>query len=61
MKTAFLQAIELMMSGNETLLGIIGVTMKMCLASSLIALLIGVPLGVILAMTTFPGKKLWWC
>jgi len=57
MKTAFLQAIELMMSGNETLLGIIGVTMKMCLASSLIALLIGVPLGVILAMTTFPGKK----
>ena len=46
-----------MMSGNATLLGIISVTMKMCIASSLIALCIGVPLGVLLAMTSFPGKK----
>lgn len=57
MKTALAQAIKLIISRNEQLLQIIGVTLRMSISSSLVALLIGVPLGVLLAMTSFRGKR----
>lgn len=48
MKTAFVQALELLLSGNRQLGGIIAVTLQMALSSSLIALALGAPLGVLL-------------
>ena len=49
MKTALLQAIELILSGNRQLMNIINVTLRMSIASSIASLLIGVPLGVLLS------------
>lgn len=57
MKTAWIQAVALILEGNGQLLDIIGVTLRMSIASSLAALLLGVPLGVFLAFTRLPGKK----
>ena len=57
MKTAFLQAIELVLSGDNQLLDILEVTMRMSIASSLLALLIGVPIGVLLSAARFPGRQ----
>lgn len=58
MKTALTQAIQLILSGNEQLAGIINVTLQMSLASSLMALLFGVTFGAFLAMASFRGKKI---
>ena len=58
MSSAFREAIHLILSGNSTLLNIIGVTLRMSLTSSLLALLIGVPLGALLGCSKFPGKKI---
>lgn len=57
MKTAWFQAVALILEGNGQLLDILGVTLRMSIASSLAALLLGVPLGVFLAFTRLPGKK----
>ena len=57
MKTALTQAIQLILSGNEQLAGIINVTLQMSLASSLMALRKGVPFGAFLAMASFWRKK----
>ncbi len=57
MKTALIQALALVLAGDAQLKDIIDVTLRMSLSSSLVALLIGVPLGVLLAMGTFHGKK----
>ncbi len=58
MKDAFIKAFDLIMYGNSELGNIIGTTLKMSIASSLIALLIGVPLGILLAYYDFKGKKI---
>lgn len=58
MSSAFREAIQLILNGNSTLFNIIGVTLRMSLASSLMALLIGVPLGALLGSSKFPGKKI---
>ena len=58
MSSAFREAIQLILSGNSTLFEIIGVTLRMSLTSSLLALLIGVPLGALLGCSKFPGKKI---
>ena len=58
MSSAFREAIHLILTGNSTLFNIIGVTLRMSLTSSLLALLIGVPLGALLGCSKFPGKKL---
>lgn len=50
------QAVQLVLSGNRQLTGIISVTLQMSISSSLLALLLGVPLGVLLAFCTFRGK-----
>ena len=57
MGTAFEKAIGLIAAGDETLLDIISVTLKMSLSSSILALLIGVPLGVFLGSSHFRSKK----
>ncbi len=53
---AFITAWELIISGDRELINILIVTAKTCLTSSLIALLIGVPLGIWLGTTRFKGK-----
>lgn len=56
MQTAFMRALELIMSGSRELNNILGVTARMSLSSSLIALLIGVPLGIWLGSCRFRGR-----
>ena len=58
MQTAFEKAIELMITTDPELLNILGVTAKMSLSSSLIALLLGVPLGLLLGAASFRGRGL---
>lgn len=58
MSTALSKAIELILSGSPIVGNILFVTMKMSLASSLLALLFGVPLGILYGACTFPGKKI---
>lgn len=56
MQTAFQKAIALILSADAELCDILGVTARMSLSSSLIALLIGVPLGVWLGACRFRGR-----
>ena len=56
MQTAFQKAIALIVSGDAELLDILSVTARMSLSSSLIALLIGVPLGIWLGSCRFKGR-----
>lgn len=58
MKTAILQAIELILSGNSQLWNILMVTLKMGFCSSAIALVVGVPLGILLGSSPFRGKNI---
>lgn len=57
MRTAILKALMLIASGDRELVNILGVTARMSLSSSLIAMLIGVPLGILLGAYFFPGRK----
>ena len=56
MQTALQKAIALILSADAELCNILTVTAKMSLASSVIALMIGVPLGIWLGSGRFPGK-----
>ena len=56
MQTAFQKAISLILSLDAELLNILSVTAKMSLQSSLIALLLGVPIGIWLGSYKFPGR-----
>ncbi|MGI6071589.1 MAG: ABC transporter permease [Lachnospiraceae bacterium] len=58
MSDAFIRALELIISGNAELLNILGTTARMSLASSLIALIIGVPVGIWLGSCRFKGRTL---
>ncbi len=49
MGSAFAQALDLIVQGDGMLLQIIGVTLRMSLTSSLIALVLGVPVGILLS------------
>ncbi|MDO5441258.1 MAG: ABC transporter permease [Bacillota bacterium] len=57
MKTALIRALNLIISGNEELLNILATTAKMALSSSFIALIIGVPLGILLGCGRFRGRE----
>ena len=57
MQTALEKAVNLILSGNAELRDILSVTAKMSLSASLIAILIGVPLGIWLGSAEFPGKN----
>ena len=58
MVIAFQKAIDLILEGNIVLIDILLVTLKMSITSSIVALLIGVPLGVLFGSNTFRGKKI---
>ncbi len=58
MGIALEKAIDLILEGNVLLIDILSVTLKMSITSSIVALLIGVPLGVLFGSTSFRGKKL---
>lgn len=57
MKTSILKAIRLIMSADAELLDILGVTAEMSLQSSVLALLIGLPIGILLGACRFPGRN----
>lgn len=56
MQTAFQKAIALILSGDAELLNILSVTARMSLSGSLIALMIGAPLGIFLGSCRFRGR-----
>lgn len=56
MQTALQKAINLILTGNAELINILGVTARMSIASSVIALLIGVPIGIWLGACRFRGR-----
>ena len=58
METALQKAIMLIISADRELLTILSVTARMSLSSSLIALLIGLPLGILLGAFHFKGRSL---
>lgn len=57
MKTAFITALNLIFSGSAELQNILMTTSKMSLSSSIIALLIGVPVGILYGAYKFPGRN----
>ena len=50
------QAVDLLLSGDDEVLGIIGVTLRMAFWSTLIALALGLPLGLALGLGRFRGR-----
>ena len=54
MSIALEKALDLIFAGDRTLLQILAVTLRMSFASSLAALLFGVPLGILLGSARFP-------
>ena len=57
MQTALGKAVALILSKDAELLDILGVTAEMSLQSSIIALLLGVPIGIWLGSCRFPGRS----
>ena len=57
MKTSVMKAIALILSADAELMNILSVTAKMSLQSSVLALLIGLPLGIWLGTCKFPGRN----
>ena len=58
MQTALEKAIQLILTGNAELINILNVTARMSLASSILALLIGAPIGIWLGACRFRGRSL---
>lgn len=54
----FKQAIHLITTGNSELFVIVLKTLKLCLSAVTIAMIIGIPLGILLGMYHFPGRRL---
>src|SRR5438105_2131346 len=50
------QAVDLLVHGDPDIFGILGVTLKVALTSTLIAVVIGVPLAVAVALGRFRGR-----
>lgn len=49
---------NLLFGSNPELRGIVGVTLQLSLTSTFISCILGIPLGLLLATYSFPGKKL---
>ena len=56
MGTAIQKAIALIFSSDPELLNILSTTARLCLTSSVLALLIGLPVGIALGAGRFPGR-----
>jgi tungstate transport system permease protein len=52
-----LEALRLLWTGDEQTLAITGLTLRVSITATLIALLIGVPLGAVLALGRFRGRR----
>ena len=57
MKTSVMKAIALILSADAELLNILSVTAEMSIQSSILALLIGLPFGILLGACKFPGRN----
>lgn len=57
MNTSILKAVSLIMSRDAELINILSVTARMSLQSSIIALLLGLPIGIWLGSCKFPGRS----
>ena len=57
MKTSVMKAIALILSADAELLDILSVTAEMSIQSSIVALLIGLPIGIWLGACKFPGRN----
>ncbi len=57
MQTALQKAIALILSADAELMDILSVTAEMSIQSSLLALLLGVPIGILLGACKFPGRN----
>ena len=57
MQSAVAKALELILSRNGELMNILEVTAKMSLQSSVLALLLGLPIGIWLGAFRFPGRR----
>ena len=57
MKTSVMKAIALILSADAELLDILSVTAEMSIQSSILALLIGLPIGIWLGACRFPGRN----
>ena len=57
MGSSIQKAIELILSGDSELLNILSTTARVSLTSSVLALLIGTPLGMLLGAGRFPGRN----
>lgn len=57
MKTSVIKAIQLILSMDAELLDILCVTAEMSIQSSVLALLIGLPIGILLGACKFPGRN----
>ena len=57
MGSSIQKAIELILSGDSELLNILSTTARVSLTSSVLALLIGTPLGMLLGACRFPGRN----
>ena len=57
MKTSVIKAIQLILSADAELLDILSVTAEMSIQSSILALLLGLPIGIWLGACRFPGRN----
>ena len=55
--TALATALNLVATGDPTVLLIVGLSLRISLAATLCAGLIGLPLGALLAVARFPGRR----
>lgn len=49
-------ALELILSGDATLFAIVGLSLTVSLSAAFLAAAIGLPLGAVIALTSFPGR-----
>jgi tungstate transport system permease protein len=54
---AFATALHLVAAGDPAVLRILGLSLRVSLAATLCAALVGLPLGALLAVTRFPGRQ----
>src|SRR5262249_32562177 len=54
----FRQAFQLLASGDAEIRGVLWLSLLVSSSATLVALLIGVPAGVVLALGRFPGRRL---
>jgi tungstate transport system permease protein len=51
------KAIEMVLTGDSEIFAITLLTLRVCFTAILISMLIGIPLGIMLGLKNFPGKK----